>query len=878
MAIRSKKSDDEIFETENTNGYEDIKADEETEKSEVKKPGALKRFFGSGAMRVAAFLLALITASLTLIWAFEIDRSNNYMEILPEEKYTSSGVYISNKNNLYQTLCTTATVYLRNLENGKFTGNKYLLKNFLRAIENYDISGLFTVHNVNGKPVIESDFYDYYVSFDDKGFITNMDGVTDFLTENDIENFKDSSCWYVRHDGEIQTDPKIQKNSDNYNDYYIHNDFLSYSPEFYYQDEYEEYSQYSIPLGWSGKDNYGRYIMCYGPYDNLMIYDFDTSDSSKKYIINGYIREKLTGNEAEDEDDKHYAFVTTEDGEYADLMIEDCDDYVFNALDDDGITVLMRPKQEKLALAEQQYAENANQNRILILRITICAMILAVCLIYLVIVCGYDPQMTDGKKWRYCVGFGKWHTDILILCAIGTASLAIIIALAEYDLQEVIEKLVRMKEPYSYWVVSAAASLVGAACLSFSLAVISKLKMHTFWKDFYLFKVIKNIYNRLKTVAKNSGLFKKYEKNSLSHKLAIREWIFIAATLFTVIIVAVTINRYDTYSNDYYIIYTNIHPIGIITLIAYAVYVAKFVITQFKTYKDLDVLDSQIDSICNGEEISDDIDKDSPVYENSRKLTKISDNIKETVEKQVQSERVKIELVTNVSHDLKTPLTSIISYIDLLKAEELTPEAMDYVKILEQKSEKLKNIVSDVFTLAKATSGVDVDLELIDLVILLNQALADAHDKIEKSGRQLKTVIEPHSAMILADGNKLYRVFQNLIDNALNYSMSGTRIFLTVTEENGYVRIEMKNTSSYEMTFTPDEITERFTRGDKSRTDGGNGLGLSIAKTFTEACGGVFRVELDGDVFKAIVVLQISTENRQSVAENEITDESDEKE
>ena len=125
----------------------------------------------------------------------------------------------------------------------------------------------------------------------------------------------------------------------------------------------------------------------------------------------------------------------------------------------------------------------------------------------------------------------------------------------------------------------------------------------------------------------------------------------------------------------------------------------------------------------------------------------------------------------------------------------------------------------------------------------------------------MKINTEAKSAIITADGNKLYRVFQNLIDNALNYSMDGTRIFIDLKEEKNYIRLEMKNTASYEMNFTPDEITERFTRGDKSRTDGGNGLGLSIAKTFTEACGGVFRIELDGDVFKAVLLFQKSTDS-----------------
>ena len=240
----------------------------------------------------------------------------------------------------------------------------------------------------------------------------------------------------------------------------------------------------------------------------------------------------------------------------------------------------------------------------------------------------------------------------------------------------------------------------------------------------------------------------------------------------------------------------------------------------------------------------------------------ISENVKENVEKQVQSERMKIELVTNVSHDLKTPLTSIISYIDLLKKEDLSDEARDYVNILDIKSQKLKNIVSDVFSLAKATSGIDVELEEIDGVILLQQVLGDNEDKITNSGKNLKTDILCDSAMINADGNKLYRVFQNLIDNALNYSMDGTRIFLKLERDENNMILTVKNTASYEMNFSPEEITERFTRGDKSRTDGGSGLGLSIAKSFTEACGGTFKIELDGDVFKAILKMPLITTNR----------------
>lgn len=245
------------------------------------------------------------------------------------------------------------------------------------------------------------------------------------------------------------------------------------------------------------------------------------------------------------------------------------------------------------------------------------------------------------------------------------------------------------------------------------------------------------------------------------------------------------------------------------------------------------------------------VSKLSPAYVCNEKLNNISAGIQTAVDRQIRSERMKIELVTNVSHDLKTPLTSIISYIDLLSAEELTPEAMDYVRIIAEKSDRLKSMVADLFDLAKATSRTDINAEAIDAVILTSQVLGDLEDKIEKSGREIRTDIKIESAPIMAEGKKLYRVFQNLIDNALKYSMPGTRIYIILRKEWNNCVIMVKNIASYEMNFTPDEITERFTRGDEARSTEGNGLGLSIAKSFTEACGGTFRIIIDGDVFTA---------------------------
>ncbi len=275
-----------------------------------------------------------------------------------------------------------------------------------------------------------------------------------------------------------------------------------------------------------------------------------------------------------------------------------------------------------------------------------------------------------------------------------------------------------------------------------------------------------------------------------------------------------------------------------------------FFISILNDLKAIRELGKHIDELSSGVYSKKTVKKSRPDYYLTDKLNWISVNINDAVESQLRSERMKVDLVTNVSHDIKTPLTSIISYVDLLsKDEELSAESKSYVQILGQKTDRLKKIVSDLFDLAKATSGTDVDSEELDAVILVNQVLADMDDKIRRYGKTIKTEFYTDEAHFFADGKKMYRTLQNIIDNSLKYSLEGTRIFMTVSEENSGVCIRLKNTASYEMNFSTDEITERFVRGDCSRTSEGSGLGLSIAKSFTEACGGDFAVQIDGDTF-----------------------------
>lgn len=240
---------------------------------------------------------------------------------------------------------------------------------------------------------------------------------------------------------------------------------------------------------------------------------------------------------------------------------------------------------------------------------------------------------------------------------------------------------------------------------------------------------------------------------------------------------------------------------------------------------------------------------------NNRTFEAIDRGFDESLWERMKSERMKIDLVTNVSHDLKTPLTSMVSYVELLSEEpDLSETARDYVGILEKKTERLKTIVSDLFDLAKSTSGdIALDMEQLDVKKLIEQTLGDMADDIEKSGRQVKVRLPEEPVMVVSDGKKLYRVFQNILDNALKYSLEGTRVYVELDQGEAGPVATVKNTAAYEMTFTAEEMLQRFSRGDRSRSTEGSGLGLSIAESFTRVCGGTLSVELDGDLFKVVV-------------------------
>lgn len=239
----------------------------------------------------------------------------------------------------------------------------------------------------------------------------------------------------------------------------------------------------------------------------------------------------------------------------------------------------------------------------------------------------------------------------------------------------------------------------------------------------------------------------------------------------------------------------------------------------------------------------------------SKNINNMKQIYKDSMESQVKSERLKAELITNVSHDLKTPLTSIINYIKLLKNQSISEEEKEkYIEVLDKKSQRLKILIDDLFEAAKASSGsVELNVEKVDIAMLLRQALGEFEDKIANTSLTFRTSIPENPVYSNLDGRRTWRVFENIIGNSIKYSQDSSRVYVDLkTDENNAI-VTVKNVSNYEMNFEASEIFHRFKRGDMARSTEGSGLGLSIAKSLVELQNGSMDIEIDGDLFKLII-------------------------
>lgn len=255
-----------------------------------------------------------------------------------------------------------------------------------------------------------------------------------------------------------------------------------------------------------------------------------------------------------------------------------------------------------------------------------------------------------------------------------------------------------------------------------------------------------------------------------------------------------------------------------------------------------------------------------PFRRNADMLNRISRGCAVEVERRMKSEHLKTELLTNVSHDIKTPLTSIINYVDLLKKTDPQPkEAREYADVLERQSNRLKKLLEDLIEASKASTGnITVELAPTDAAELLRQAVGEYSERLTAQSLETVLRIGGESCTITADGRLLWRVFDNLLGNVLKYAMPGTRVYLDLNEQGGQSSIVVKNISREALNIDTDELMERFVRGDASRATEGSGLGLSIARSLTECMGGRFELSVDGDLFKVTLRFPIHPHKRET--------------
>ncbi len=356
-------------------------------------------------------------------------------------------------------------------------------------------------------------------------------------------------------------------------------------------------------------------------------------------------------------------------------------------------------------------------------------------------------------------------------------------------------------------------------------------------------------------------LYKTFSIKSLSwpfaRRMAYRSLsVFVIAVFYALLVMGTAFWRNGSYGNEM--------ALGFLAVIATVIFFFLAYLMgkkNMETARDMEAISDRISEIRNGNYTG--IEGDFAGHDLQNVMTELEDirhGMEKAVEEQMKSQKMKVELIANVSHDIKTPLTSIISYVQFLKQEEgLSEHVKDYVRILDEKSQRLKNMVQDVFAVSKAASGeLPMHMEELDFGKLLSQTLADMEEQIKSSTVSFRTDIPKEPVMIMADGQRMYRVFQNLFQNAIQYSLAGSRVYVALQADgNGAMAVaSVKNASFMEFDKEKD-FAERFTRGDKSRTDGGSGLGLSIAQSFTEACGGEFSWKTDADLFVVQVSFQI---------------------
>lgn len=368
------------------------------------------------------------------------------------------------------------------------------------------------------------------------------------------------------------------------------------------------------------------------------------------------------------------------------------------------------------------------------------------------------------------------------------------------------------------------------SCAVIGITTIKRIKARSFIKTTLTYKICKWIKEKIKEVS-NLILWNK----EITTKLIIYYIAFLLISLFLIITSAATA-------------FCVILLLIFWSLVLYAI---------LNYTKQLNSIKQQLKCIYEGKE---DIRIDTANLEKNLKemaeyINSLSTGLTKAVEESLKSERMKTQLITNVSHDIKTPLTSIINYVDLLKKEEMPNEkAKEYLEILDSKSQRLKRLTEDLVEASKATSGnIKLNIESINLKELIKQISGEFEDKFNEKNLELILQIPKEKVNIKADSRYLYRVIENMYTNIIKYALEGSRVYIDIIKNKDKVEIQLKNISKAKLNISTEELMQRFVRGDTSRNTEGSGLGLSIAESLTKLQGGNFNIYLDGDLFKVVI-------------------------
>ncbi len=389
---------------------------------------------------------------------------------------------------------------------------------------------------------------------------------------------------------------------------------------------------------------------------------------------------------------------------------------------------------------------------------------------------------------------------------------------------------INLSSYYVVFIISIIAYFISyVACCIWGVTTIKRIKAKRFWKSFLSYKIIRWFYCKIKKFISEIN-----QKTPSRKKIFWYYWGFVLVSIILAGMIAT--------------------GIAFILLVVFWIWV----FYQLRKYtRQQDEIKQALEQIYQGKTNIHLNDKElqGVLKEMGIYINDIAGGFSNAIEKSLKSEKLKTELITNVSHDIKTPLTSIINYVDLLKKENIQDEKVkEYVQILDKKSQRLKKLTEDLVEASKVSSGnVKLNMEEINLKELMNQSIGEFRDRFEEKDLKIEINMPDEEIKIKADNRYMYRVIENLFSNITKYALDSSRVYIDMRKEKDKIEMSIKNISKDKLNISSEELMQRFVRGDKSRYTEGSGLGLSIAKSLVELQGGKFDIVIDGDLFKVVM-------------------------